>query len=670
MKQLRLSLVFVLFIISATGVMAQRDSDGDGLPDTRDNCPNQAGPKTNNGCPELGFTTPPTPTPDTDGDGLPDPDDNCPTVPGPHTNQGCPEPDNPPPPQNEGNPPPANDPPPDTDGDGVPDPNDGCPNQAGPAHLSGCPDTSVDTDGDTIPDVVDECPDVTGTIDRNGCPEPPFRPPALPVDGCFVTPEGDYRVMARDIPDLAGNILGYLAPGNVYEALGYVMNGTDIWFVLDNYENYSGVIGFASRSVLLATTCPEIDVNDMPDSGVPTGGMADDFQSNSDSPTLCTVTVGYDSPIWSDDPAVPSVVYAVFWFEAQPATYLIAGTPIWGVAYQADFITINNFPNLEAVVTNQQVYEEAMNSEYAGAYNWPTLLGGVQDGDSILYRLSPPEGYNDLTCGPIIGIDDILPIPTIDEPPTVDINVVPVVNEYACTITIPFNWVFAFNYAPGESIPVGTSPIAILNGSPDFANVAADWTAELINNADGEPVQWMVEPSWSSLYRTGGTCGPIVGRDGVFDRKVVQNAETRALFDYIAEPLKGCEDGQVWWAGLPSPNDLPEEDGNCEDDINTILATPLPTGHTRVIAGQANRLGIALDMTDCNLNGVPDTLENPTPNCFDSLTLGDNGETRQSDSEWWATVLDLVCPGEWLIMLDTNADGEEIVTDAQCEEDI
>lgn len=111
------------------------DSDGDGIPDKDDNCPDQAGPAEFNGCP------------DTDGDGIPDVDDECPTVAGTKAMNGCP----------------------DTDGDGIKDSEDDCPNEAGPAENNGCP--YEDRDGDGVLDKDDQCPDVAGTEANNGCPE-------------------------------------------------------------------------------------------------------------------------------------------------------------------------------------------------------------------------------------------------------------------------------------------------------------------------------------------------------------------------------------------------------------------------------------------------------------------------------------------------------------------
>ncbi|MEO8934372.1 MAG: OmpA family protein [Xanthomarina sp.] len=111
------------------------DTDGDGIPDHLDECPNEAGLAEFNGCP------------DTDGDGIPDHLDECPTVAGLKQFNGCP----------------------DSDGDGVPDHLDGCPDEAGPAENKGCPWS--DRDGDGVPDHLDDCPDVAGTVANNGCPE-------------------------------------------------------------------------------------------------------------------------------------------------------------------------------------------------------------------------------------------------------------------------------------------------------------------------------------------------------------------------------------------------------------------------------------------------------------------------------------------------------------------
>ncbi|GEM_PF-6931554 len=81
------------------------DQDGDGLWDFEDACPTEAGPRPNHGCP-MWLLTPPSPgSPaqicalrpdlcrlqlDSDGDGVPDGLDACPQRPGPPSLEGCP----------------------------------------------------------------------------------------------------------------------------------------------------------------------------------------------------------------------------------------------------------------------------------------------------------------------------------------------------------------------------------------------------------------------------------------------------------------------------------------------------------------------------------------------------------------------------------------------------
>ena len=140
------------------------DSDGDGIADSEDECPNIAGLIENNGCPET----------DRDNDGIPDSSDNCPDMAGPADNGGCPHPDR----DNDGVPDSQDACPdqagsvkangcPDSDGDGIRDSVDKCPKTFGPAVYDGCPDT----DGDGIHDGRDKCPNTAGPVSTNGCPE-------------------------------------------------------------------------------------------------------------------------------------------------------------------------------------------------------------------------------------------------------------------------------------------------------------------------------------------------------------------------------------------------------------------------------------------------------------------------------------------------------------------
>jgi outer membrane protein OmpA-like peptidoglycan-associated protein len=118
------------------------DTDKDGIADYLDKCPNTpAGVQVDaNGCPL-----------DADGDGVPDYLDKCSNTPAGVSvdANGCPL---------------------DADGDGVPDYLDKCSNT--PAGVSvdanGCP---LDSDGDGVPDYLDKCPNTPAgvRVDANGC---------------------------------------------------------------------------------------------------------------------------------------------------------------------------------------------------------------------------------------------------------------------------------------------------------------------------------------------------------------------------------------------------------------------------------------------------------------------------------------------------------------------
>jgi outer membrane protein OmpA-like peptidoglycan-associated protein len=109
------------------------DKDNDGVQDSDDKCPEVAGVANFNGCP------------DTDKDGIQDSEDICPKEAGIAKFNGCP----------------------DSDGDGIKDSEDACPQMAGIAKFNGC----ADTDGDGVEDKLDNCPKVAGAATNNGCPE-------------------------------------------------------------------------------------------------------------------------------------------------------------------------------------------------------------------------------------------------------------------------------------------------------------------------------------------------------------------------------------------------------------------------------------------------------------------------------------------------------------------
>ncbi|MFH1624524.1 MAG: OmpA family protein [Pseudomonadota bacterium] len=127
---------------TVTPVTPPKDSDGDGVYDGRDQCPDTPpGVRVDrSGCPL-----------DSDGDGVYDDRDQCPDTPkGVQVDEsGCP---------------------PDSDGDGVYDDRDQCPDTPKGVKVDkqGCP---LDTDADGVYDYKDACPDTPqgATVDRRGC---------------------------------------------------------------------------------------------------------------------------------------------------------------------------------------------------------------------------------------------------------------------------------------------------------------------------------------------------------------------------------------------------------------------------------------------------------------------------------------------------------------------
>jgi hypothetical protein len=195
------------FFLSIGYAPDMRDTDGDGIPNSRDKCPllpeDKDGFEDEDGCPDD----------DNDGDHRPDAVDKCPDqaedLDGFEDDDGCPDPDN--------------------DKDGIPDLQDKCPNvpEDGkpPYPKDGCPvdveppaaavapgapepvdDTTAcpapDRDHDGIPDAQDKCPDqpetINGVADDDGCPD---------QGGIqLVKLEGDKLTVGR-VPTLDGDAL-------------------------------------------------------------------------------------------------------------------------------------------------------------------------------------------------------------------------------------------------------------------------------------------------------------------------------------------------------------------------------------------------------------------------------------------------------------------------------
>lgn len=159
--------------INLTFGRKNKDKDGDGIKDKKDDCPEVAGLPVFNGCPDTDKDSIPDNKdlcpnlagvpmfkgcPDTDLDGVKDSKDGCPTEKGSVENGGCP----------------------DKDEDGILDKDDACPDVKGIEAFKGCPDT----DGDGIQDSEDECPEKVGSKDMNGCPDTDSDNIPDPKDAC------------------------------------------------------------------------------------------------------------------------------------------------------------------------------------------------------------------------------------------------------------------------------------------------------------------------------------------------------------------------------------------------------------------------------------------------------------------------------------------------------
>ena len=165
-------------------VEAPKDRDGDGIVDSLDACPDQAGPASLNGCP------------DRDNDGIADKDDACPDVAGLAKYKGCPIPD--------------------TDKDGINDEEDKCPTVPGVARYQGCP--VPDTDKDGVNDEEDKCPNEAGPASNFGCPviaPEVIEKVNLAAKNIFFA-TGSAKLLAKSYPSL-NNVVTILTDNPTYK---------------------------------------------------------------------------------------------------------------------------------------------------------------------------------------------------------------------------------------------------------------------------------------------------------------------------------------------------------------------------------------------------------------------------------------------------------------------
>ena len=150
---------------------------------------------------------------DSDGDGLPDYDDGCPNQPGPKSNKGCPVKDNNNKDSNDNNNTSSDSnepPPPDSDGDGTADPLDRCPDEPGDGANYGCPEGR------------------DGSEQTASSPEQPtINLIAMPTDGeCVVSPKGTSHVNIRAYPLVGAPVVGTLEVNEIAEVLAILHDGT------------------------------------------------------------------------------------------------------------------------------------------------------------------------------------------------------------------------------------------------------------------------------------------------------------------------------------------------------------------------------------------------------------------------------------------------------------
>ena len=291
------------------------DRDGDGIRDEEDQCPDEAGPSSTNGCPdrdgdgirdaddacpdEYGFPEndgcPNEPTAeDRDGDGIVDDDDACPDEPGPVNTDGCP----------------------DADGDGVPDAEDDCPTEQGFPEANGC---IPDRDGDGVPDAVDQCPDTPGSPDAGGCPDRdddtvaddmdmcPDDPGPVDNDGCPFPDAGDPPDPDDDSGAPAGPGDG-VGPGDMGD--GGVTATETVWVTLQGKhaevrDDYEGVYGALAVDGLPVSRVPEDPLAYID----PMGAKLWDLEAvlGGANSLMMAVPVGDDLPVQAEGYGIPDM---------------------------------------------------------------------------------------------------------------------------------------------------------------------------------------------------------------------------------------------------------------------------------------------------------------------------------------------------------------------------
>jgi outer membrane protein OmpA-like peptidoglycan-associated protein len=214
------------------------DSDGDGVPDKKDKCPDTP----------LGCVVDKTGCPiDSDGDGVCDGLDECLDTPkGCVVDMaGCPL---------------------DTDKDGICDGLDRCPNTSSGCAIdkNGCP---IDSDGDGVCDGLDKCPDTRKgcLVDKNGCPldgdgdgvcdgidKCPTTPPGTQVDsiGCPINVKPPVKKITLNIKYKTGSFKPDAASKSILDDLVKMMLAyTGTYIEIDGFTDN---VGSESSNMILS----------------------------------------------------------------------------------------------------------------------------------------------------------------------------------------------------------------------------------------------------------------------------------------------------------------------------------------------------------------------------------------------------------------------------------
>jgi hypothetical protein len=651
-------------------------------------------------------TAVPTAIPDRDGDGVPDSVDNCDSQRGPSSNAGCPEGDG----StcggngsggNSGDNSGGNQATADTDGDGLDDPNDQCPTVLGTADNNGCPGGTEEP-----------CPEQASTPSCE-----PTEPPRFPTDRCYVATAGRQDVNVRSELSLAADILGVLSAGNIYEAEIVLGENDEPWArLLDTstivlaHPADAGKEGYALLAALIFGNCPipTVPGND----ALGQDGMGDFVME--DTP-LCYMALGFDADIWGAE-GMQNVIYAYFWFASNPGLPIPEGTVNAGVIMIEEFIDFPNPESAYAVATDPSYFEEAQNAAYPGDYLWPTLAGGIQSGDLILPRIVEEvgiEGDGTGRCGPIVPVaPDDLSSNTGDEPGN-EIEVP--IDDLVCTVTSS-SFIFAFAFAPNTPLPEGAQPIAILYPEPqEGSDLWEDpnlWS--LIWHFDAQ--QYMYYEQAGYWLRLGGTCGDLqepVVRDTAeiaptevptVQRPMNQLACTVttalgwvfAFAEAPGEPLDLGSHPLAVLQGHPDYSQDPAIWGTLQHDFNGHTVEymgisreidgwmELPrTGGTCGAIGSSeasvfvfpNTIGREddsslnldrdIDFPDCNNNGENDLDEFWPPDCFGQLTTpeGDNVVEFPGFDDADTELAWLQCPDGWVLENDGSFYCSPLVVD-------